>query len=114
MNQSLQSPKEVYKLFNGTTKGYYLNKYWTVIDITVKTVLAVSAIICLFFGVSEYVDNEIKDNLSRELNIDKEHITFLYGKGDMCEEDQTLWDSKLGICIDNIAFEQFTDTDVGM
>lgn len=65
-----------------------------------------------FFGISEYVDYRIKQSLAEELVINKEHITFLYGSDDVCEDDQYLYDSKLGICINNIAFGQFTDTDV--
>ena len=67
-----------------------------------------------FYATSEYVDYRIKEDLAYELNINKEHITFLYSKDEECEEDQYLYDPKLGICIDNIAFDSFTDTDVGM
>lgn len=65
-----------------------------------------------FFGVSEYVDYRIKQSLAEELVIEPKHITFLNGKGDVCEDDQFLFDEELGICINNIAFGQFSDTDV--
>lgn len=65
-----------------------------------------------FLGVSEYVDYRIKQSLAEELVIEPKHITFLNGKGDVCEDDQFLFDEELGICINNIAFGQFSDTDV--
>lgn len=68
--------------------------------------------IITFFGISEYIDYCIQTKLAEELMIDKKHITFLYGSDDVCEDDQFLYDDKLGICINNIAFGQFTDTDV--
>lgn len=67
-----------------------------------------------FFVISEYVDYRIKHSLAEELVIEPKHITFLYGKDDVCEDDQFLYNSELGICINNIAFGQFTDTDVGL
>lgn len=80
----------------------------------IQTVLFVGALASTFFGISEYADYQIKQSLAQELVIEPEHITFLYGSDDVCEDDQTLWDKELGICINNIAFGQFTDTDVGL
>lgn len=71
-------------------------------------------VLIAFFGISEYTDYRIKQSLAEELVIEPEHITFLYGSNDVCEDDQTLWDKELGICINNIAFGQFTDTNVGL
>lgn len=65
-----------------------------------------------FFDVSEYVDYRIKQSLAEELVIEPRHITFLNGEDDVCEDDQFLFDEELGICINNIAFGQFSDTDV--
>jgi len=82
--------------------------------IIVSTLSFILFLLIAFFGISEYVDYRIKIELSEELVIEPKHITFLYREGDTCEDDQFLYDSKLGICINNIAFGQFTDTDVGM
>ena len=66
------------------------------------------------YAYSEYVDYRIKSDLAYELNIHPSNIAFLYNKDDECEEDETLYDTDLGICINNNAFGLHTDTNVGL
>lgn len=80
----------------------------------IQLTLFVGSLASTAFGISEYTDYRIKQSLAQELVIEPEHITFLYGSDDVCEDDQFLYDKELGICINNIAFGQYTDTDVGL